>query len=978
MAGIFSEILNMSLTGSVVILFVMLVRLLMKRLPKIYSYALWAVVLFRLLCPVSLSAPVSVLEVVQPEVEKASESTSIVYYLPAAPLQTADFVAIPAEPVSGEAQEVIEAEPELIMTPMHAVSLFWITGTAALLLYSLVQYINLKIKLVGSLQIQDNLYIADQISTAFVIGVVKPRIYLPSNVPGHEHRFILAHEQHHIRRFDHIIKLLAYLALCIHWFNPLVWAAFILAGKDMEMSCDEAVIQKFGPQIRAEYSAALLRLATHKKIIAGMPLGFGEGDTKSRVLNMVRWKKPELWVSVLCVLLCAVILVACAVNPQEENGLADISRVAGPRKVGFGDFFFELPEGFTSELTEGIQEAGKPRYEYEHIIRKGENIVGGVYALEYPDFERDDINSNVWDWVSALNVPEKVPEERFLVSVTTGIDGPYFVRAAYGRSGEEETVHYFFEGDEHVYDLWFAMRVLTGEEKAAILDTAKLVSDAESILVSDLFRINQLPEGYSHIMDENQNVLFMDGSAAVGGVTLYPIPDGIYDPADTHFSWLEEMGIPDFDDPNLCYMGGMSGFGGGWIAEFASDVPAGEEITVNRRHHFYPMGSTVCDIWFDLLQIDLDTSEKICEVVSLSAVQQGEEQTAAHDRDIHTNLELVRYGDLNMALFEDYTSRETDGTCILTKDGVDVGSITCYPAPDFELKLGQNMMQWVEALGLPESRSDLPGPIGHMISSSLYGDLEAEFFYDMDPTVLNTKHHFFIDDDLVYDISYDKNLLSDGQASYFLKSVKLHAPPVVEAGEEEQAALDKCRAVMDAVQGGSYHIISRRVNTGTEANKGYERNVRYHSGDWLSITNALTAEETVNTDVQKSSLYAGEKCFAYTGDQWVETAGTGETVEPWLASFAWNKTYVAYQGTLTDDNGECVMFRVDKKFEDFEDFDPHYFVNFYFDTNGRFRNVYLQGNLYQPNAFTLTESIVSLDEAAIQAEIRQEYEKTIG
>ncbi len=148
------------------------------------------------------------------------------------------------------------------------------------------------------------------------MGFFSPKIYLPSDVPTNERKYIIAHERHHIRRFDHIIKLLAYSALCIHWFNPLVWAAFILAGKDMEMSCDEAVIRKMGSQIRADYSASLLRLATHKKIIAGMPLAFGEGDTKGRVMNMAKWKKPKLWVSIVCFVLCATILVACAVNPK--------------------------------------------------------------------------------------------------------------------------------------------------------------------------------------------------------------------------------------------------------------------------------------------------------------------------------------------------------------------------------------------------------------------------------------------------------------------------------------------------------------------------------------------------------------------------------------------------------------------------------------------------------------------------------------
>lgn len=154
---------------------------------------------------------------------------------------------------------------------MAIVPYVWIAGTGSMILYSIVQYIRLRRKLVGAVAYTGNVYRADYIDTPFVMGILAPKIYLPSNIPTQEQKYIIAHERRHIRRCDHIIKLLAYCALCIHWFNPLAWAAFILAGKDMEMSCDEAVILEMGPQIRADYSASLLRLATHKKMIAGMP-----------------------------------------------------------------------------------------------------------------------------------------------------------------------------------------------------------------------------------------------------------------------------------------------------------------------------------------------------------------------------------------------------------------------------------------------------------------------------------------------------------------------------------------------------------------------------------------------------------------------------------------------------------------------------------------------------------------------------------
>ena len=316
MRNLFSVVLNMSMTGSIVILLVMLARLILKRSPKIFSYALWAVVLFRLLCPVAFTAPVSVFNALEPKAQEASESTSVIYFIPAEVNQNSDFTFVPAENQSGTEPVQVEEPEHTRLDLMTVASYVWLAGTGIMIAYSVIQYVRLRLKLIGAMAYRGNVYRADYIDTPFVMGILSPKIYLPSDVPTNERKYIIAHERHHISRFDHIIKLLAYSALCIHWFNPLVWAAFILAGKDMEMSCDEAVIREMGSQIRADYSASLLRLATHKKIIAGMPLAFGEGDTKGRVMNMTKWKKPKVWVSIVCFVLCGTILVACAVNPE--------------------------------------------------------------------------------------------------------------------------------------------------------------------------------------------------------------------------------------------------------------------------------------------------------------------------------------------------------------------------------------------------------------------------------------------------------------------------------------------------------------------------------------------------------------------------------------------------------------------------------------------------------------------------------------
>lgn len=355
MDDIFSQVLNMSLTGSVVILCVMAVRLLLKRSPKIFSYALWAVVLFRLLCPVSLPSPVSLLEVAKPQVAKTSGATSTVSYLPVEYVNTQRQLLLQTDDPAQETVRSDTVPARAVVTPVTVASWVWLAGIGLMVVSGGVDYLRLRRRLVGAVLYRGEVYLADHIVSPFAMGILRPRIYLPTSVPVKERRFIIAHERHHIRRGDHIIKLLAYAALCIHWFNPLVWAAFLLAGKDMEMSCDEAVIRKLGDHIRADYAASLLRLATGRKVISGTPLSFGEGDPKGRIRNMARWKKPKAWVSAVCILVCIAVLAACAVNPEKggedvpaETEAADTGSVTIPPEETVPDPQVPYLKEFTS------------------------------------------------------------------------------------------------------------------------------------------------------------------------------------------------------------------------------------------------------------------------------------------------------------------------------------------------------------------------------------------------------------------------------------------------------------------------------------------------------------------------------------------------------------------------------------------------------------------------------------------------------
>ena len=313
----FLQALNMSFTAGIVILCVCLARLALRRAPAVLRYALWAVVLFRLLCPVSFESALALLPT-----DPAPVGTEILY---AAQPEVHTGIA----PVDGAVNESLPAaEPAHSANPLQIASAVgaavWAAGGAGMLLAG------------GALPpapsaaparrargAEAGVWVAAGLPTAFVLGVVRPRIYLPEGLNDRERGLILAHERAHIRRGDPALRLLAWLALCLHWFNPLVWLAFALSGRDMEAACDEAVLRRLGPAVKRDYSAALLRVATGRRISLAAPLAFGEGGgVKGRIRGVLRWKKPVLWITAALAALVVVLGVGLALNrPQPASYL---------------------------------------------------------------------------------------------------------------------------------------------------------------------------------------------------------------------------------------------------------------------------------------------------------------------------------------------------------------------------------------------------------------------------------------------------------------------------------------------------------------------------------------------------------------------------------------------------------------------------------------------------------------------------------
>jgi hypothetical protein len=188
-----------------------------------------------------------------------------------------------------------------------------------MIVFGILSLIHLKSKLRQATNLTENIYQSDNVDTPFVLGIFRPRIYLPSMLNESELAYILFHEQNHIRRGDHIVRIMSYFALCIHWFNPLVWIAFGVSNKDMEMSNDEAVIRKMGESIKKDYSSSLLTLSTERRRMAPVPLAFGESDPKRRIKNIISYKKPVVWVVVASIIFVAAISTGLLLSSEKNE-----------------------------------------------------------------------------------------------------------------------------------------------------------------------------------------------------------------------------------------------------------------------------------------------------------------------------------------------------------------------------------------------------------------------------------------------------------------------------------------------------------------------------------------------------------------------------------------------------------------------------------------------------------------------------------
>ena len=320
MAAVFLKLLNLSISASWLVLAVLVLRLISKRSPKWVNVLLWGIVALRLVLPFSIESALSLI----PSAETVSPGA--VQFDPAPTITSG--VSVIDNAVNPSLSEHLSAVPTASVNPLYVwteiAGWVWLIGLGAMLLYALVSYLRLRRRVSVSLPVQDHIYLCDAISSPFILGVVKPHIYLPSGLDEVQRQNVLAHEQAHLARCDHWWKPLGFALLAVYWFNPVLWLAYALLCRDIELACDERVIRTMDESAVKAYSTVLLACSMPRKAVITCPLAFGEVGVKERVRNALHYKKPTFWVVAASVTVCVVVAVCFLTDPPTDTDAAGL------------------------------------------------------------------------------------------------------------------------------------------------------------------------------------------------------------------------------------------------------------------------------------------------------------------------------------------------------------------------------------------------------------------------------------------------------------------------------------------------------------------------------------------------------------------------------------------------------------------------------------------------------------------------------
>ena len=385
MYAIFTKLLNMSLTASILVLIVILLRFVLKKAPKKYICILWALVALRLILPFSISSSISAYNVLY---QKTISSGQVEYFeyngKTEKPQLTFEVPALVNDNYSPDSMTVGTKTSGVYMPTVVTI---WLVGVILMLAYAIVSFYRLRKKVRASIKKADKVFVCDEISSPFILGIIRPRIYLPSGISEDVKENVVVHEQAHIKRFDYIWKPLGFTLLSVYWINPMMWVAYIFLCKDIEAACDEKVIAQMDKEHIAAYSTALLACASHRKMITACPVAFGETDVKGRIKNVLHYKKPAFWIITVSVITCIIVAILFLTNPQKtKNGDVIEESITGvnpsidlpsPNPVGDAEIGGEIP-------SESVFER------YIYLIHTIETAMYDSHFIEeHPDEYRD-------------------------------------------------------------------------------------------------------------------------------------------------------------------------------------------------------------------------------------------------------------------------------------------------------------------------------------------------------------------------------------------------------------------------------------------------------------------------------------------------------------------------------------------------------------------------------------------------------------
>ena len=424
MGVIFLNLLNMSITASWLILAVLGIRLLFRRIPKWITCLLWGVVAIRLIFPFSIESGFSL----QPSAEPIRTSTMVegelIPYVPSVD-SNIGVVENTVNPLLAEAfayQETESVAPLQIATGIAGS--VWLCGMVVLLIFALVSMIKLLLCVREAVCYKENIYICDTVKSPFILGIIKPRIYLSSAINEEKMDFILAHERAHLRRKDHLWKPFGYLLLCIYWFNPLCWIAYIMLCKDIELACDEKVIKDMSFGDKKEYSRVLLSCATQRRLVSVCPLAFGEVGVKERVKTVLNYKRPAFWITILAIIVCIIVAICFLTNPQKEYSVRITIPASSTEEIVYQEDFFYSGEEIsptsnkiTISLSEGM---GDTEVVLKPIEVKEENVYEPIYITHGMPVKLD-VEKGAW-YKIGVNMQNPTAEDIDVYVTVRGVE----------------------------------------------------------------------------------------------------------------------------------------------------------------------------------------------------------------------------------------------------------------------------------------------------------------------------------------------------------------------------------------------------------------------------------------------------------------------------------------------------------------------------------------------------------------------------